>query len=206
MAIQESAPKVLLVEGVNDKHVVRNLGQRLAPALTFDCLEKGGIDNLLKAIPLEIKVPGRQAVGIVADANEDIHARFQAIADKLSAAGVSPPDSLGGEGTIIDGEPRIGLWLMPDNSSPGELEDFIIKLLPEDDPIWPRANEYIDGIPLNEREFREHKAMRAKLYAWLATRKAPQQMGAAIGTGSLVAGPPAERFANWLRRLFVTNH
>ena len=206
MANQESAPKVLLVEGVNDKHVVCNLRQRLVPELEFKCLEKRGIDSLLKAISTEIKVPGRQAVGIVADANEDIHARFQAIADKLSAAGVTPPNALDGEGTVIDGEPRIGLWLMPDNSSPGELEDFIVELLPEDDPIWPRAHQYIDGIPPHEREFKEHKATRAKLYAWLATRESPQQMGAAIGAGSLVAGLPAERFANWLRRLFTTNH
>ena len=206
MATPEPVSKVLLVEGVNDKHVVRNLSQRLAPALTFDCVEKGGIDNLLKAIPLEIKAPGRQAVGIVADANEKIHARFQAIADKLSAAGVTPPNALDDEGTVIDGEPRVGVWLMPDNSSPGELEDFIIKLLPKDDPVWPRADQYIDGIPLDEREFKERKVMRAKLYAWLATRKAPQQMGAAIGRGSLVVGLPAERFANWLSRLFTTNH
>lgn len=206
MATPKPLSKVLLVEGVNDRHVVRNLSQRLVPALTFDCREKGGIDNLLKAIPLEIKAPGRQAVGIVADANEKVHARFQAIADKLSAAGVAPPNALDGEGTVIDGEPRVGVWLMPDNSSPGELEDFIIKLLPKDDPVWPRANQYIDGIPSDEREFREHKAMRAKLYAWLATRKAPQQMGAAIGRGSLVAGLPAERFANWLSRLFGTSH
>lgn len=206
MATQEPLSQVLLVEGVNDKHVVLHLCRHLSQIPTFDCLEKGGIDNLLKAISSEIKAPGRQAVGIVADANEEIHARFQAIADRLNAAGVTPPNALDDEGTVIDSEPRVGLWLMPDNSSPGELEDFIVKLLPEHDPVWPRANEYIDGIPLNEREFKEHKATRAKLYAWLATRKAPQQMGAAIGAGSLVAGPPAERFANWLRKLFTTNH
>ena len=206
MATPEPVSKVLLVEGVNDKHVVRNLSQRLAPALAFHCLEKGGIDNLLKAIPLEIKAPGRQAVGIVADANEKVHARFQAIIDRLSAAGVAPPNALNDKGTIIDSKPRVGVWLMPDNDRPGELEDFVVKLLPEDDPVWPRANQYIDGIPPHERVFKEHKAMRAKLYAWLATRKAPQQMGAAIGRGSLVAGRPAERFANWLSRLFTTNH
>ena len=199
--------KVLLVEGVNDKHVVCNLSQRLVPKLKFKCVEKKGIDNLLKAISTEIKVSGRQAVGIVADANDNVQNRWQAISDKLSDTDVQPPKKLESDGIVIQGKPRVGVWLMPDNSSPGELEDFVIKLLPKDDPVWPRANQYIDGIPSDEREFREHKAMRAKLYAWLATREAPQQMGAAIGRSSLDADrPPAKRFANWLSRLFTTNH
>ena len=206
MATQEPASKVLLVEGVNDKHVVRNLRQRLAPTLTFDCLDKGGIDNLLKAIPLEIKAPGRRTVGIMADANENVPARWRAIADRLSGAGVPPPDALDRKGVIIQGKPRVGVWLMPDNDQPGELEDFVVKLVPECDPVWPRARKYIEDIPRDESKFREHKAVRAKLYAWLATREEPQQMGTAIGAGSLVADPPAaEDFVNWLRRLFNTN-
>ncbi len=205
MATQESASKVLLVEGVNDKHVVLNLRKRLAPTLTFESLDKDGIDNLLKAIPLEIKAPGRQAVGIVADADNDIRARWQAIADKLSAAGVQPPNTFDAEGTIVQGKPQVGVWLMPDNYHPGELEDFVAKLVPQGHPVWPKAVQYIDGIPPNEAEFSKNKAVRAKLYAWLATLKEPQQMGTAIGTGSLVASPAAESFANWLRRLFSTN-
>ena len=206
MAKPNPLPQVLLVEGVNDKYVVLHLRRRLAPTLKFEFNVTGGIDKLLKAIPLEIKASGRQAVGIVADANDNAKNRWQAISDKLSDTDVQPPKKLESDGIVIQGKPRVGVWLMPDNSSPGELEDFIIKLLPKDDPVWPRADQYIDGIPLDEREFKERKVMRAKLYAWLATRKAPQQMGAAIGRGSLVAGLPAERFANWLSRLFTTNH
>lgn len=205
MAVQESAPEVLLVEGKNDERVVLNLRQRLAPTLKFQCLDKGGIDNLLKAIPVELKASGMQAVGILADANEDIQARWQAIANRLSDAGVPPPDALDREGAIIQGKPRVGVWLMPDNHNSGELEDFVVKLVPQDHPVWPRAVQYIDDIPPNEREFSEHKTTRAKLYAWLATQAKPQQMGTAIVAGSLDLGPPAEDFANWLKRLFGTN-
>ena len=206
MATGWSAAKVLLVEGVNDKHVVLNLRKRLAPTLEFESLDKGGIKNLLDAIPLEIKVPGRQIVGIVADANNSIRARRQAIADKLSAAGVRPPSTFDAEGTIIQGKPRVGVWLMPDNDHSGELEDFVAKLVPQGHKVWPRAVQYIDGIPPSERKFKEHKAVRAKLYAWLATLEEPQLMGVAIRTGSLtVASPAAESFANWLRRLFSTD-
>lgn len=202
MATPEPASKVLIVEGVNDKYVVINLCEHRKLELTFKYLVKDGIDKLLKAIPLEIKDSGRQVVGILADANTNAHSRWQAIANRLSAAGVSPPDTLDSDGTIIDGKPRVGVWLMPDNVHPGDLEDFVVKLVPENDLVWPRAVQYIDNIPISDREFSEKKATRAKLYAWLATRKDPQRMGAAIGRGSLVAGPSAKNFANWLEKLF----
>ena len=200
-----SETKVLIVEGVTDKCVVLELRNRLAQELTFDCREKNGIENLLKAIPLEIKTSGRQAVGILADANKNVHSRWQAIANRLSEANVPPPDTFDDGGTIIDGKPRVGVWLMPDNASPGDLEDFVVKLVPEDDPVWPRVGQYIDNIPISDREFREQKTACAKLYAWLATRKDPQQMGAAINRGSLVAAPPAKNFVKWLQELFTTN-
>ena len=205
MATPEPASKVLLVEGVDDEHVVRHLRKSLNLELTFECRDEKGIDNLLKAIPLQIKVPGRQVVGILADANTNVHSRWQAIANKLSVADVLPPDTLDGDGTIIDGMPRVGVWLMPDNNHPGDLEDFVVKLVPEDDAVWPRAVEYIDNIPISDRKFKEQKTMRAKLHAWLATQEEPRQMGAAIGRGSLVAGPSAKNFANWLEKLFSTN-
>ena len=116
-----------------------------------------------------------------------------------------PPDTLDGDGTIIDGMPRVGVWLMPDNNHPGDLDDFVVKLVPEDDAVWPRAVEYIDNIPISDRKFKEQKTMRAKLHAWLATQEEPRQMGATIGRGSLVAGPSAKNFANWLEKLFSTN-
>ncbi len=77
-------------------------------------------------------------------------------------------------------------------------------MIPQDDPIWPRSEDYIDGIPPQYRRFKPGKALKAKLYAWLATRKNPKRIGAAIGTGDLnVDGPLAVRFADWLRQLFV---
>ena len=92
---------------------------------------------------------------------------------------------------------------MPDNLSPGELEDFIYKLIPEDDPIWPRTNQYIKNIPSKDRKFTDRKEHRAKIHAWLATRKKPRRMGAAIGAGDLDSSAPiAQDFYKWLHLLF----
>ena len=42
---------------------------------------------------------------------------------------------------------QVGVWLMPDNRSSGELEDFVHDLIPATDPVLPRAKCYIDEIP-----------------------------------------------------------
>ena len=92
---------------------------------------------------------------------------------------------------------------MPDNMSPGELEDFVYAMLPDGDPIWPMSVRYIGGIPKELRRFREKKKRRAELHAWLAARSEPRQMGLAIQTGDLrTDGILASKFVIWLRRLF----
>ena len=92
---------------------------------------------------------------------------------------------------------------MPDNGSAGELENFIERLIPAADPIWPRAQCYIDAIPVAERKFAPQKIFRAKIHAWLAARAEPRKMGAAIGAGDLNAKAPlAIHFTSWLQQLF----
>ena len=96
------------------------------------------------------------------------------------------------------------IWLWPDNGRPGELEDFVEAMIPQDDSVWPRSQAYIDDIPESVRRFRENKALKAKLYAWLATRKTPQRMG--TGHSSAGTGHPMGaryEFADWLRQLFA---
>ena len=198
-----SCPRVLLVEGADDKHVVRHLRPHGTGMPEFDILDKGGFDALSRSIGPEIKAPGRVAVGILADANDDPHARWRAIADRLRSAGIEPPDVLDPAGAVIDGRPRAGVWLMPDNQSDGELENFVEKLIPDDDPVWPLAGNYIDGIPGDARKFKRGKSLRATIHAWLATRAEPRKMGAAIGAGDIdAARPPATTFTAWLRAVF----
>ena len=92
---------------------------------------------------------------------------------------------------------------MPDNVRAGELEDFIAAMIPAGDPVWPLAQEYINGIPARHREFRPRKILKAQLHAWLAARAEPRPMGSAIRTGELrVDGPLCQIFADWLVRLF----
>ena len=195
--------RVLLVEGPNDKHVVRHLRNRHQEIPEFCIRDKGGIEELLEDIGLEILAPSRKAIGILVDANDDLDARWNAVANRLREENIEVPSSPELTGTIIDSNPRVGIWLMPNNTSPGELENFVSEMIPDDDPVWPLSEGYIDGIPEADRKFTEKKILRAKIHAWLATREDPRQMGAAIRARDLhVDGTLSRAFANWLRKLF----
>lgn len=203
MAADLPPSRLLLVEGQDDEHVVRHLCDRHPNMPTFAIRDKRGFANLKAAIGPEIKVPGRTALGILADANDDLDARWQAIGHQLRQAALVLPNDAAPAGIVIEGKPRVGVWLMPDNESAGELEDFIRRLLPPGDPVWPRAQRYIDGISEAERKFSPGKTLRATIHAWLATRAEPRKMGAAIRAGDLNAADPlAGQFVDWLRRLF----
>ena len=69
--------RVLLVEGPNDKHVVRHLCNFHKEVPKFWILDKEGIEVLLEDIGSEILAPGRKAVGIIVDANDDLDARWR---------------------------------------------------------------------------------------------------------------------------------
>lgn len=199
----DGAIQVLLVEGRDDKHVVCHLTGRHDDMPEFCISDKEGRNSLLENIGAELRKPGRRAIGILVDANDDLDGRWKAVAGRLREENVEVPDNPETGGTIVDGTPRIGIWLMPDNRSSGELEDFVSEMIPEEDPVWPLSQRYIDGIPEDHRKFAGKKIQRAKVHAWLATREDPRLMGAGIGAGDLrVDGPLSTTFAEWLRQLF----
>lgn len=225
MANRDTSNRVLLVEGESDKHVVRRLCSRY-PSFkivdddddllefrspesessewqTIDILNRVNVEKLLDSINVEIKVSGRQAVGILVDANDNLRSRWDAVGYRLRMAKIQFPQFPESAGTIIEGKPRVGIWLMPDNESSGELEDFVVKMIPDGDPVWPLSQQYIDGIPTDNRKFTQKKMLRAKLYAWLAARRDPKQMGSAILSHDLkVDGPLCQDFVDWLIKLF----
>ena len=199
--------KIIAVEGVNDKHVIMHILTRSGIRLGIDVIDRDGLDELLRGIPLLVGNAENRVVGIVVDANDSTIARSRAVLDLLRRAGVDVPTSLEEYGTIIPGTdelPRIGIWMMPDNRSPGELEHFVARMIPDDDPVWPLSEGYIDGIPLQHRVFRPQKVTRAKVLSWMATRDEPGFMGQAIDRRDLrTDGELCQRFIAWLNRLFA---
>ena len=210
MQESDSHPRVLLVEGPDDKHVVIHLSERSELEQNFWIIEKEGKDKLVDSIVLEARTPGRTILGIVLDANDNPNARWQAVTGRLNRLRQEDhfelpelPDQPEQSGTILEGRLRIGVWLMPDNSSTGELEDFVGSMIPSGDPVWPLSEAYIESIPPADRKFAPGKIQRAKVHAWLATREEPRRMGLAIKARDLVTDAAnTAAFVDWLRTLF----
>lgn len=196
--------RVLLVEGPNDMHVVAHLWRRYRGIDPNFCISvKGSVEKLLQSIRGEILNDERTAVGILVDADDFPINRWQSVDDRLKKAEITHQGNPTPSGIIIESNPRVGVWLMPDNQNPGELEDFIKAMIPSNDPVWPLSESYIDGIPQEDRKFAAGKTLRAKVNAWLATREDPRPMGMAINAGDLdVKTQMASNFVNWLQELF----
>ncbi|HEX8673340.1 MAG TPA: DUF3226 domain-containing protein [Longimicrobium sp.] len=201
--------RVLWVEGKDDDAVVQSLCKSHRLPQSFSVREKGGFEKLLAGITLEIRAPGLDRFGIVVDANGDAAARFAQIRRVVEPEGYPTfPFSLPNEGLVVPATgplPRVGIWIMPDNGSPGALEDFGAALVPQDDVLWKRAGEAVDGIPEQHRRFPAGRRSKAHMHTWLAWQEQPgSPMGQAIGKGDLDAhAPAAQRFVAWLRRLMV---
>ena len=201
-------PRVLLVEGQNDKHVVLQLCNRHPAIQDFLIRDRDNVEQLLESVGGELNSPGLLALGILVDADTDPAARWDAVKYRLLEEGIRDLDQPNTNGVVVttEGKPRVGIWLMPDNESSGELENFIEQMIPDEDPVWPLAQNYITQIPSEDRKFTENKELRAKIHAWLATREDPRQMGLAIRTRDLeVDGALCQSFLAWLTNLFGEN-
>ena len=217
------ANRILLVEGIDDKHVVWHICNNASASFsadrkdedmtvtlkdqenTFLISERGNRRQVIDAIRQEVEVPGRQAVGVVIDADADLESYWKELTNVFSRTNVLLPPGPDPAGTIIPEQPvqpRIGIWIMPDNQSIGELENFVLQMIPGDDAALLEAQSFIDKIS-DGGKIPIEKTDKAKLYAWLSTRREPGRMGAAIGDGDLeICGDLCQDFMKWLQRLF----
>lgn len=197
----------LLVEGPDDAQVFFHLLRYYKLDNQISIQPREGIDNLLEAFEVELMRRAETRLGIIVDADADLATRWQALRQKLLRAGYSSvPHNPDPAGTILtqEGRPVVGLWLMPNNTIPGMLEDFISLLIPVGDVLWPMAQESVQQVVTTERRFPQTQVMKANVHTWLAWQEEPgKPMGQAITKRYLdAASPQAQQVIGWLRRLF----
>ena len=101
--------------------------------------------------------------------------------------------------------PGSGVWIMPDNMSPGMLEDYLRDLLPEGDALFERARRCLDEIPVEDRRFLAAHLSKALIHTWLAWQDDPgTPFGQAITKRYFDSdGPHVQGLLDWLTRLFA---
>ncbi|HEX5869654.1 MAG TPA: DUF3226 domain-containing protein, partial [Longimicrobium sp.] len=188
--------RLLWVEGKDDSAVVQSLCEQHQVSEVFRVVAKNGVEDVLDNFYTELRAPDADRFGVIVDANGNAQARWDSIRHTLEAEGYGEvPKELQPEGMILAGTPHrplFGAWIMPDNSSPGALENFAASIVPADDALWARAGEAVDAIPEDERRFPLVRRAKAHVHTWLAWQKSPgSPMGQAIGKGDLDAQAPS---------------
>lgn len=209
----KSKPQQLLVEGKNDRHVIWALCEQHQISETFSVevplVEDGqGINAVLAEIPVRLKQPNLLTLGIVIDADSDLSARWQAVIQRLKEYGYEEiPKVPPAEGWVYKPQnlPNIGVWLMPDNQLPGMLENFVARLIAQDDLLIVKAESILQDIEqtgLNRYTLIQHP--KALIHTWLAWQQTPgMPMGQAITAQVLNYNSSlAIVFVEWLKRLF----
>ena len=99
---------------------------------------------------------------------------------------------------------RFGVWIMPDNVGTGQLEDFVLRMVPDSDPVKQPAREFIRELPMNVVNPADHRVPKHIAHAWLSAYYPGRSFNDALSNGRLAMSPNDSvslAFLNWLRRL-----
>jgi len=216
MSRQALPPKnhthLLMVEGRDDEKAVAAFlvrrGYQWPDRSWFPRVQEfGGIDALLKALPVALKGPSRR-LGVIVDADVDLDRRWAQLDGRFRDANLALPPAPEPLGTVITppgGSPeRVGVWLMPDNRTTGAIEDFLGRLVPSGDPVWRLAQEATQRAIELGASLKEGAASKGSIHAYLAWQERPgMPFGSAITSEVLSANAPAANdFLKWLRETF----
>lgn len=198
----------LFVEGSDDKHFCHHLfdSYHLDQA-KIEVIDGKGVNNILKIVSVEIIGSGDKHLGIIMDADESLHSRWESLRDNLLAWGYTdlPGDPIP-EGTIIKEAdmPTIGIWIMPDNQISGMLENFVGFLVPTGDNLWTIAETVVDEVMQLDCRFPVQHKIKSLIHTWLAWQKEPgKPIGQAITKRYFDPfAPHSQKFINWTRNVF----
>ncbi len=201
---KEGLRNLLLLEGKEDGHVFYHLLNHYKISEQVKTKEAGSIGELKNEFQAKLVSSEIKLLGIVVDADSDLQARWDSLRNIMISAGYnSVPMMPDVNGTIVKQQEKItvGIWLMPDNILPGMIEDFIKFLVPEDDVLWPLAEDVVQRVIETDQKFRPSYKSKAHLHTWLAWQEEPgSPMGQAITKRYLNADEiHAQKLIAWIR-------
>lgn len=199
--INIGSDRLLLCEGKTTLLVLGPFCRKLG-IQGFQPLDFGSKDNFGNFIQDVTILPGFESqvhtVAVVRDAEDDAMAAFASVRQALLAAHLPTPHA---PGEIAQDGRRVGVFIMPDNETPGMIETLCMSSV-DSDPAFPCIQQFFDCVVdhMGEPPANMHKA---RAQAFLATRHdVDYHVGRAADAGvwnfNHVAFAPLE---NFLRRL-----
>jgi hypothetical protein len=168
-----------------------------------------GVDEVFQKgyITAHIKAQLTRRVGLMLDADSDPAARYERIRSRCIELFPDLPEQLPQSGLVTTNEDkkRLGVWIMPDNSSSGYLESFLRFLVPtEFEPLWNLAINSVTEARTLGAACRSVDIPKANLHTWLAWQEEPgRPFGVALTAKILDPfAPNAGPFVTWFRDLY----
>ena len=211
----DSYPRVLLVEGKQDRFVIPELieangvswGTRKNPVVFIR--DYDGYQKLVDpdVISTELQASGLSALGIMIDADDNPTGRWQSIRSASLKSIPDIPEVLPEDG-LIHTTPtgiKFGIWIMPDNNMRGMLETFLTYMIPTDrEALWQFAQAATNKAKDKGALFTDSHLDKANMYTWLAWQNPPgRQLHQAIMERMLNPNHPnAQKFVTWFKTLY----
>jgi hypothetical protein len=205
---------LLVVEGEDDKFAVAELmgahinwpKDKAKAPVWIEVV--GSADEILDVeyMTASLKQSGLVAMGVMLDADLKGAARYNRL--RRICLGEFPgfPAQLPSTGLAVDnGQKRLGVWIMPDNSSEGYLETFLKNLIPDQSgALWNLAKESVGAARTMGATCRDSQVDRANLYTWLAWQDPPGQSPGRALTKKILDphSASAAGFVDWFRTLY----
>lgn len=210
-----ASSSLLLVEGPGDRMVVDALLKAKGIKRNFDIEECHGISELKKAFTVRLKATNTlEKLWVMTDADMDCNSIWQALRNIMADNGnyaITRKSALPECGAVYQSinSPgiEVGIWIMPDNHSPGMTESFISAITQKNDPLIGPASETVDKLDgdrhLYPGVFRHCHKPKAEILTWLAWQDEPGcSLAIAIEGKRLdLTSPLCNSFTKWLVRL-----
>lgn len=170
--------KLILVEGVDEERffeaLLKHLGRTDVQIVAVG--GKTGFGAMLAAIKVDERFEDVRSILLVRDADwakpigTNARAAWEALTGALRGAKLPVPAAHGVlEGT---GELKIGVYVMPDGTSDGMLEDLCLRAM-QDDKALPCLDGYFECLKAQGFQHAAKDIAKARAHALLASRKDP---------------------------------
>ena len=171
--------KLLFVEGKDEKNFFECLLQKINLSEEIQVIDSGGKEQFSKIFPVYKKAPGFDDVislAVIQDADSDPHAAFNRIHTVLKNNGLEPPETVGSFQSITTPEyslEKVGIFVIPDGTSKGNLESLCLSTVIESNSIKECFDSFIkcvkQKIPSDNSHKKPKNIDKACCRAFLAT-------------------------------------
>ena len=175
--LQITKKKLLVVEGNDEKNFFEELFRHMAKENITDILDVGGKDNFKNSMPALTKIStfnDVEAIAVIRDANGSCQSAFDSVKRILKENELLPPKK---PGEFSRGNPKVGIFIMPDNKNCGMLENLCLETV-ADEAGMECVNRFIDCANQLENPPKNKDIPKAKIQAFLAIMpEVPHRLG-----------------------------